>query len=231
MINEIELKELEKKLNEVSYGALKNEFTNLGIQIKKKQHEKKSDLIKRALAKYVEKQLALAQKLEEDGGDNKDCAKNGGETIYCDDPKHKRQNLPNPDQNHLTENPYGKNQFLETVSENQIVKTTSEQPISENQISETVSENQIEDSVLEDVSKQLASKQLIPEQPIINKAISKIQNIKSEIAQKQNKNQYNGLSKEVIEKNIKNIKANLKDALPEVRATLLKKMEELEKLL
>lgn len=208
MINEIELKELEKKLNEVSYGALKNEFTNLGIEIKKKQHEKKSDLIKRALAKYVEKQLALAQKLEEDGGDNKDCAKNDEKTIYCDDRNSKRQNLPNPDQNHLTENPYGKNQ----ISENQI---------SENQIEQTISKQSVSEK----------SKQLIPEQPIINKAISKIQNIKSEIAQKQNKNQYNGLSKEVIEKNIKNIKANLKDALPEVRATLLKKMEELEKLL
>lgn len=221
MINEIELKELEKKLNEVSYGALKNEFTNLGIQIKKKQHEKKSDLIKRALAKYVEKQLALAQSLEEDGGDSKDCAKNGGETIYCDDPKRKRQNLPNPDQNHLTENPYGKNQISETVSENQVEQPIPETQISENQIEQTTSEQSVPEK----------SKQLIPEQPIINKAISKIQNIKSEIAQKQNKNQYNGLSREVIEKNIKNIKANLKDALPEVRATLLKKMEELEKLL
>jgi hypothetical protein len=63
-MNEKELKELsiediETHLKKSSLGSLKNEFRKLGLKLPKVQHEKKTDLIKRALVALVELRQAI----------------------------------------------------------------------------------------------------------------------------------------------------------------------------
>ena len=272
-MNEVELKEyidkISKELSKTPYGMLAVRFKELGLDIAKIKHEKKTDLIGRALAQLRE----LKQVIPPVGGHTVgvkpiNSQKQNSKRQYTPDSKPfdltvstqsllEKPDLKNPDAQSLLGKPDLKktvallvdppifiNPDVQTTdTQNLLVKLDSENSIvriaEQNLVIETGFSNDKKDleEILErdfgkaELNKRSADpseRKLENENEISKKPETKIETAKPIRENVIAKPPY---KKEVIEKNLKSIEANLKNRIPGQSKILMAKRKELEEML
>lgn len=219
-MNEIDLKNIEKELRESSYGELKHKIERLtpGLwaNLTSKGTRKKNVLIERCLIKLGELKNSLGDGFAHTGD---------GKPIKSQNEKDKYEFTPNEKPIDLTVN-----------AQSQLLKTDLENPISENPISEKpiVSEKALKDlkKIVSEVS--LSKRSLDPlkaklekENGISKKPETKIETAKPILATVSK----TLLTKDVIEKNLISINANLKNNIAGQKSILLEKKKILMEML
>ena len=229
-LKELNIEEVEASLNNTPYGQLNNEFRKLGIEVDRKKHSKKTDLIKACLMQLV----ALKQAIGDSVGHTQ-----GAKPIKTEKEKGKSQNTPNQNQNDLTANAQnllskpGLENLLEKpdqkkpdLSKPDLKNPDPQKPVLKNEISKPDSNK--------DLKAKLSARSTDPSKKEVKKEneISKKPEIKTETGKPiYVKGQIPKYSKEVLEKNLATLDANLKRSTPNQRLILLKKREELDLML
>lgn len=216
---ELNLDEVKKDLQKTSYGELINKFNSLGLDLKRGKHSSKADLIKQALEALEKLKMDLEDTVE--GVDSETGYIDTVRPIKTEKRFGKSQNTPEPKPNDLTASTY--NQLNKTIPEKPDLKTDSVKPISRSTVSARSTDPSAK--VMEEIKPE--DKNEISKKPEIKKQNDLT--VESVVENKQlTRPKY---SKEVLEKNLASIEANLKNNIPSQRLILLQKQKELTEML
>jgi len=205
-----------KELTALPYGELKNKFADLGLaklwaDMTGKGLRKKSVLIEAALLQLAEVKQAIC---------GPEAYTVTARPIKTEIENAKGQNTPNTKPNEKTQLPQNQSFRNHVLTNPVLTNQAAENPVSTNPVfTNQTAENQ----PVKDSKAKLGKKNEISKNPK-----SKIDSTKPVYKNVMAKHKY---SKEILEKNIKIVNANLQNNIPGQRPTLLEKKKELIKML